>query len=116
MSTINTSANITSSGDFGVTASNRVTTTGDALDYRRIDATTTEVEHTISASVGDVGIALVKNLDSTNFVDVGFATTVYPIRLLAGQFALMPLTPATASLFVKADTATCEIDIYIREA
>jgi hypothetical protein len=92
-----------------------ITTAGDALDYRRIDATTSEVEHTLDTAIGNAGQAIIVNRDETNFVDVGFATAVYPLRLLAGQADKLSLTPATASLFLKADTATCEVDIYIRE-
>lgn len=57
-----------------------------------------------------------QTLDATNFVEVGFATGVYPIKLLATQFALLPLAAATASLFLKADTAACNVLVYFHEA
>jgi len=116
MSTLNVTASIGDENALSVRKTLSVTTTGDALDYRRIDVTTGEVTHTIDTAIGNAGMCLIINLDSTNFVDVGFATTVYPIRLLAEQATLLPLTPATSALYLKADTATCEVDIYIREA
>ena len=117
MSTININASLGDS-DIGInrSANKSVTTVGNALDYRRVDALVTEVVHTIDASIGDAGLCMIVNMDDTNFVEVGFATTVYSMKILAGQFALLPLASATSALYLKADTATCEIDIYIREA
>jgi hypothetical protein len=51
----------------------------------------------------------VRNLDATNFVEVGVATGVYPIKLKPGQIALFP--PNAAALFLKADTAACPVEI-----
>ena len=117
MSTLNINATI-SDASTGINRAGRATTVtvGNKLDYRRIDALTSEVTHTIDTSIGDAGWCMIVNEDETNFVEVGFATTVYPMKLLAGQFALIPLTPATSALYLKADTATCEVDVYTREA
>lgn len=57
-----------------------------------------------------------QTLDATNFVEVGFATGVYPIKIPAGQFALIPLAAATASLFLMADTDACDVKFYVHEA
>ena len=100
---------------FNVSDVINVTTTNDALDFRRVEIGTGEETHTIDADIGDCGYCFLKNRDATNFVQVGFATTVYNIRLLAGQVAVFPLEPSTSALYLKADTAACEVDIYIRE-
>jgi hypothetical protein len=60
------------------------------------------------------GLILVYNLDDTNFVEMGFATTVYPLRLpprLATNSKAAPaaFTRQSGSLFLKADTATCKV-------
>ena len=93
-----------------------ITTAGDAIDYRVLGIGTSEEEITLSTEIGNAGYFFVRNMDDENFVDLGFATTVYPIRLLAGHFALIPLTPATASVFAKADTAECSVEFYFHEA
>jgi len=92
------------------------TTAGSNVDLRRVEIATSEVEHTIEASIGNAGYCWIRNADTTNFVEVGFATTVYVIKLLAGQVALLPIQPAQASLFLKANTAAVDCEIYIHEA
>ena len=43
-------------------------------------------------------------------------TGVYPIKIPAGQFALIPLAAATTSLFLMADTDACDVKFYVHEA
>lgn len=52
------------------------------------------------------GWVQITNADTTNFVDVGFSTGVYGIRLLAGEKAQFRLKPS-ATIYIKADTAAC---------
>jgi len=93
-----------------------VTTTGNAQWAQRGSVATTEEEWTFSTEVGDAGYCVVTNFDATNYVQVGFATTVYSIRLKAGQSAVFPLEPAQASLFLKANTAACVVQVKVYEA
>lgn len=117
MGTLNISASINdTTNGVNQSANKTVTTTGEGIDQRVLSVGTTEEEVTIATGIGDCGYAMVKNLDATNFVEVGFATGVYPIKLLATQFALLPLAAATASLFLKADTAACNVLVYFHEA
>ena len=109
------SVNDTTSG-VSVSATKTVTATGTALDLRILEIGTDEEEVTISTEIGDCGICFIHNLDSTNYVEVGFSTESYPIKILAGQFALMPIAAATASLFFKANTAACDVKFYCHEA
>ena len=60
---------------------------------------------------GDVtpGFVQFTNLDPTNFVKLGFSTTVYGIKLLpAGGPALFYVFTG-ASIFARADTADCNV-------
>jgi len=52
----------------------------------------------------------VRNLDSTNYIQMGFSTGVYGIRLKAGQVGLFPLEPS-ATVYVKANTAACALKV-----
>lgn len=63
-------------------------------------------------TVGDVsslGLVVIKNLDETNFVEVGL-TASYTIKLLPGQACLFP--PA-GTLYAKANTAACDVEYYV---
>jgi hypothetical protein len=101
---------------FNKSASLAFTTTGNDIDFRRVSIGTSEVEHTIIAGIGDAGYCWIRNADATNYVEVGFSTTVYSMKLLAGQVALFPLAPAQASIFLKANTAACDCEVYVHEA
>lgn len=93
-----------------------VTTTGESWDYRHINVGTSEETFTIDTDVGDAGWCLIINRDGTNFLEVGFATTVYSMKLKSGEFALFPITPAASALYLKADTAAVDVEVYVREA
>ena len=65
-----------------------------------------------SVSFGDVTARWVylRNLDTSNFIEVGFSAGVYGIKLLAGETALFPLK-TTATVYCKADTAACTLQV-----
>jgi hypothetical protein len=93
-----------------------VTTTGDNRDSGDLDVLTSEVSYTLSTDIGNAGYGLFINRDTTNYIDLGFATGVYPCRLLPTQAAILPLAPATASFFAIANTATCRMEFEVFEA
>ncbi len=64
-----------------------------------------------SLSTGDLttyGWLFLRNLDTSNYVQVGFSTGVYGIRLEAGEFAAFRTDPA-ATVYLKASTAACDV-------
>lgn len=66
--------------------------------------------------VTTAGYVYIRNIDETNFVEVGVdvaAAFVPSIKLLAGQVALFP---AGATLYAKANTAAVKIDVLILAA
>lgn len=70
---------------------------------------TTE-ESVAFTELGTEGWLFMKNLDSTNYVQWGFATTVYGGRLKPGEHAWFRLEPS-ATLYLKANTAACLVQI-----
>lgn len=64
--------------------------------------------------LGTLGWLFMKNLSATNYVEWGFATTVYGGRLEAGEIALFRLNPST-TLYLKANTAACKCVVYALE-
>ena len=92
-----------------------VTTTGDSMQAAAIEIGTSEETITVSSDIGNAGLFWIENLDATNFIELGFATAVYPLILDPGEAYLMRLAPATATLYLKADTAACNIQFVIYE-
>ncbi len=91
-----------------------VTTTDDEFDYRLMNIGTSEETYTIPTDITAPGYLFIRNADATNYVQVGFATTVYHIRLKAGQVALLPVEPGETDIFLKANTAACDVELYLR--
>lgn len=93
-----------------------LTQTG-ALVYDSVHSIGT-AEETAGPTFGDIGtegLCIVQNLDTSNYVQVGFATGVYGMRLYASwapaQFTLEP----GATLYLKANTAACNVRIIVYE-
>ena len=61
------------------------------------------------------GWAIITNDDATNFVDIGFSTGVYGIRILAGEFAMMRMKPGSV-FYCLADTASCQLTFNVLDA
>lgn len=62
--------------------------------------------------VGDVsssGLIVVKNLDDTNYVEIGL-TGSYPIKLKPGQFCVFP---PTGTIYALANSADCDVEFYV---
>lgn len=66
-----------------------------------------------SIDFGDLapGYYQLTNLDATNYVQVGYATTVYVHRLLADGGSLQAYLESGVTVFVKANTAACDIQV-----
>jgi len=70
---------------------------------------TTEESETFS-EITTLGWCKIKNLDATNFVDFGFTTAVYGIRLKPNEMAVFRLVPGV-TMFMKADTSAVKVQI-----
>ena len=72
-------------------------------------------EETLTTSdIGTLGWAWFKNLDDSNYIEMGFSTGVYGIRLEAGEVAMFRLNPG-ATIYVRANTAECKMEASIFE-
>ena len=63
-------------------------------------------------TVGTVGVFMLQNIDPTNFVDVGFDGTTYPVRLAAvsgtqGGFIIAPNNGST--IYARANVTGCNL-------
>lgn len=84
-------------------------------DGRRVDVGTSETTITFDTNVGNAGYLVLINRDATNFVQIGFATTVYNLRLKAGEVAVLRLEPGVSAIYCKADTAAIELQYKLYE-
>ena len=76
----------------------------------------TTKEVLITGDLATAGYGVFKNLDATNYVELGVvaAGTFYPlVKLLPGDVALFPLT--TLSVYAQANTAAVDLDYAIVE-
>lgn len=76
-------------------------------------------EETAGPAFGDIGtegLCIIYNLDTTNYVQVGFATTVYGMRLRGASAPAMFFLEPNATLYLKANTAACNVRIIVYEA
>ena len=93
-----------------------VAATGDNYGSGKATVGTSEVEITLPTDIGSAGAAMLVNRHATNYIDVGFATGVYYLRLLPGQPALIPLEPTVSSIFVISDAAASILEYDFKEA
>lgn len=92
---------------------NNITTTGNEVQEGIQEIGTSEEQITVSADIAQPGVVWIKNLDSTNFVEVGGATGVYFVRLNPGEVNILRMTGT--ALFLLADTAACRVQYKIFE-
>lgn len=80
------------------------------------EITTSEVSITSFGGIAgaDQGVCIIQNTDDTNYVEVGFATTDYPIRLNAKEFHRFRLN-GDKDLYLKANTASVNVRVIVYE-
>ena len=93
-----------------------ITTTGGRFQWQRVIVGTAEETLAVSGDLSNgTGFAHFYNADGTNYVRVGMATGAYFMRLKAGEHAVLPLDNAVTTLYLKANTANVELEIFITE-
>jgi len=90
------------------------TQTGVGQDDRKHSIGTTEESITLT-DVSTNGFVLLHNLDTTNYVQWGFATGVYGGRMKAGETAGPFRLEPGATLYLKANTAACRVRVIAYE-
>ena len=93
-----------------------VTPAGTHEQSGRVTIGTTEESIAVHADIGTTGFLMVINRDPTNFVQIGYATTVYFAKLLAGYPMLLPLDNSVSTIYLKADTANCQVEYKLFES
>ena len=83
------------------------------VKYADVMQTITTAGSTVTfGTVGTVGVFMLQNIDPTNYVDVGFDGTTYPVRLAAvsgtqGGFIIAPNNGST--IYARASVTGCNL-------
>ena len=87
------------------------------FDWTTQDIGTSNEALNISSDISSAGWAWFRNIDDTNFVEVGVqdanSNFIPFIKLKPGEFAIMRL--ATSSIYAKADTASIKLEWLVLE-
>ncbi len=75
---------------------------------------TSEEALTIPSDLATVGYAFIHNMDATNYVNIGPATARTDFKLLAGEAAMFRLDSGS-TIYVKANTASCDVEFILIE-
>ena len=86
---------------------------GDHYISNVADVGTTE-ETLSKGDIGTIGLCGFRNMDATNYVELGSATGVYTLRVDAGKFS-GPIMWNASSIFAKANTAGVKVEYLLVE-
>ncbi len=81
-------------------------------------ATTSGGAITLPSGIGTPGWAYFRNLDATNYIEIGnhnSGTPIYTIKLLPGEFFLGRLTMAANAINVRSNTANADYEFAVVE-
>ena len=121
MASLNISLTLTHDNKQKIKETIAETTAGNIFDHQRVVIGTSETQITIITGIGNANWVFLKNLDVANYVEVGFATTVYNMKLTANasasysQFAFFPITPGATTLYLKANTNPVDVEYFCIE-
>lgn len=89
--------------------------TGTEVQSGQLDIGTSEETITWGADIGNEKWLVLRNLDPTNYVQIGFATGNYGVRMRPGDPMWIPLEPGT-TIYAIANTASCKVQYFVYEA
>ena len=101
-----------SSASVNSSASVSLTTGNNYITRTQNIGTVEEIIEIPADMIAGSGMVLIRNRDTTNFVEVGL-TGSYPIIITAGGFAMFDAN--AQDIYVKADTAACRIEYTVIE-
>ena len=78
-----------------------------------VQAVGTSEESLDKGDVVTIGFLAVRNMDATNYVNVGVTTGVYSIKLFPGQGCVIPWNGQYT--YIKANTSACDCEYLMTE-
>jgi len=92
-----------------ITVTDSLTITNPAVNIARASIAHSGVTTLIASSISAVNYVYLKNIDTTNYIDVRTDGATAFAKLSPGEFAFLPLAPSTGLEF-QADTAACVLE------
>ena len=84
--------------------------------FERVVSIATSETSVALTGITTPGVAIIYNLDATNYCEVGTTTTDYPIKLRPSSLpAMIPLNAGKTTLYLKANTAATKVQIIVLE-
>lgn len=99
-----------------VTTRKSIDQTGNGVYHNTVSVGTTEESIATFGDITTEGLMYLRNLDTTNYVQWGFSTTVYGGRMAPGMVAGPFQAEPGLTLFLKANTAACLVEVFVAEA
>ena len=103
-----TSSNATSDA-LNLTVTDTLTTGNPAINIARASVLHTGETVLIASSIGAVNYVYLKNIDTTNFINIKTDAGVLVMKLSPEEFAFFPLN-GSVGIEAQADTATCILE------
>lgn len=93
----------------------QITQTNSGKFERVVSIATTETSVTLTG-ITTPGVAIIYNLDGTNYCELGTTTADYGIKLRpSGLPAMIPLNTGKTTLYLKANTGATKVQIIVLE-
>lgn len=99
-----------------LSCSKTIDQSGAGVYHNTVSIGTTEESIATFGDVATEGLIYLRNLDATNYVQWGFSTTVYGGRIAPGMVAGPFQAEPGLTLFLKANTAACLVEVFCAEA
>ena len=91
---------------FAATYTKTVTVAGDT-PVSLVQSIGTADETLSLGEISTLGYMIAKNLDATNFIEIGHTSGTYSIKLKALEFCIFRVGSGMTAIHAKADTAAC---------
>ncbi len=97
------------------TGTSVVLAAGNNYVHGQIVVGTTEEVLSVPDDLVEVGLVYIRNKDTTNFINAGFSTGDYPLRIYPNEQGCLPVHPGTSQFYFIANTAECRMEYEITE-
>lgn len=95
------------------TYSGSITTSGAIYDQGIQAIGTSDESVSIRSDIATLGYIYARNLDSTNYVELGYTSGTYFAKLKAGQACIFPAGSGLTTLHAKANTASIDLEVFV---
>lgn len=93
--------------------SGTITTSGNEYNLSTQTIGTADESVSIGSDISSLGFIQVRNLDGTNYVELGYTSGTYFAKLKAGESCVFRAGSGLTTLHAKANTGACDIEYFV---